>query len=501
MTILITVLEIAFLTLVSRPLLRLVADKRMRRLFPAIHRALVGGVVLWLLAMVGLAWWLPGWLHALAIVGALVSLAAWWGGRPAYGRSRGLPPGSLSLSTSVEAILDREFYLERAARHGPVFKMRQFHRSVVCIVGLARSHQFLRENQATLRPPPLPFNREAHRGFLRYMDDATHAHYAPLFRHALASDLIEQARSVTTAVTRAELTHLGGTDPSVRHPDGLMNRITLVAFQRSLFGVNPGSVDFEQISSAFEPLDRHPSSRRFGRRQKAAMDELRALLTTLAERRSSLPDCVLRRLGDLAEDQPDTTSIDNLIILLKLTKGNVVGLMRWLLVLLGTHPEWIGRLRAELDARKIPEPSPMTGRIILETLRLAQSEYLFRRLEQPATINGFELPRGWLVRVCVWESHRSSEQFEDPNRFDPDRFLGRAYPPTAYSPLGTGPHACNGAPLTNLVCSVFIEELTRSWRWSVRHHEPAVHGFRHWDHWRPNPRLELVLRPLQIPRP
>ena len=57
------------------------------------------------------------------------------------------------------------------------------------------------------------------------------------------------------------------------------------------------------------------------------------------------------------------------------------------------------------------------------------------------------MPRGTLVTICPYTLHRSPRYWDDPERFDPDRFLpereaGR--PRYAYFPFGGGPRACIG---------------------------------------------------------
>jgi cytochrome P450 len=106
---------------------------------------------------------------------------------------------------------------------------------------------------------------------------------------------------------------------------------------------------------------------------------------------------------------------------------------------------------------------------------------------------GFRLPKNWLVRICVAECHRDAGTFADPDRFDPDRFLNRDYPRTAYSPFGMGRHACNGVPLAMGIAHAFFEELTRSFDWTVDGHGLLERDFRHWSHWRPARTMRLVL--------
>ena len=116
----------------------------------------------------------------------------------------------------------------------------------------------------------------------------------------------------------------------------------------------------------------------------------------------------------------------------------------------------------------------------------------FRTIE----FEGFRLPKGWLIRLCVWESHRSGDAFEDPETFDPDRFLSSAFHTSEYSPFGWAQHACNGVPLTNMLCRTVIEELVGGFEWRIEGNGPLEHGFRHWQHWRPTSELRLSLTPI-----
>lgn len=84
--------------------------------------------------------------------------------------------------------------------------------------------------------------------------------------------------------------------------------------------------------------------------------------------------------------------------------------------------------------------------VILETLRLNPPVLLMvRQLDQAATIAGFDLPRGTLVRPCPYLTHRDPRIFPDPERFLPERFLGRRPSPYEYYPFGGGPRYCVGA--------------------------------------------------------
>lgn len=503
---LLILVEIAVLIAAATPLVRLLALRPLQRLFPRLVRMAAAVLVLAAIVVGLIASRVPGLLHPLAAAAAIAWAFAAWRGRSAYGRSRRLPPGSLSLTASVEAIVDREFYRKQAALHGPIFKMAQIHQPVVCVVGLPLGHRLLREHEDVLGPATQPFNREVNGGFLRFMEGETYKLYGPLFRVALSAPVMAHARVATANAVRRALTEdstaaaRGGARSF--SPERSLKHAVDAAFVRALFGADTGTPAFAEIMRAYQPLAPLALSDAPTPAMRASLDEFRRVLRAqhaALQRRSGqpVPVCTLTELHRADARMPDATCIDNLIFIFKISTTNVVGLLRWLLVMLGQHPEWIARARAVLNHTR-PGPTdapPLVDRIIMETLRLSQSEYLYRRLGRDVEFEGFVLPKG-LVRICVWESHRNGDVFDDPDRFDPDRFLGRERPRSEYSPFGAHQHACNGVPLTYLIGRTFIEELTRHYDWAVEGHEQPERDFRHWSHWRPSSALRLRLTPI-----
>ncbi len=137
--------------------------------------------------------------------------------------------------------------------------------------------------------------------------------------------------------------------------------------------------------------------------------------------------------------------------------------------------------------------------VVKETLRLAQSEYLYRGLLEDVEFEGMILPKGWLVRLCVRESHRSEAVFENPAEFDPDRFLRKKSGVTEYAPFGYGAHGCNGIALNDIICRAFLQTLASGFDWTITQDGPLERGFRHWSHWRPSSALRIQMQVCSVP--
>ncbi|GHG11610.1 cytochrome P450 [Streptomyces filamentosus] len=124
--------------------------------------------------------------------------------------------------------------------------------------------------------------------------------------------------------------------------------------------------------------------------------------------------------------------------------------------LLALHPEVQRRAHEEVDrvlAGRTPgaadlDALPYVTRVLKETMRLFPAAPLTGRRAVAATeIDGFTIPAGSDVVVAPWVTHRHPAYWEDPERFDPDRFTPEAEaarPRYAWFPFGGGPRACIG---------------------------------------------------------
>jgi cytochrome P450 len=187
--------------------------------------------------------------------------------------------------------------------------------------------------------------------------------------------------------------------------------------------------------------------------------------------------------GDAIDDQ---TVVRNLIYLLHTSWADVSGLLVWLWRMMTEHAQWAERVRNGDRQRGGDEAVlSLPTRIVMETLRLEQSEQLYRVTTRQIEHAHFVIPEGWLVRLCVRESHQDPSVFERPEVFDPDRFLQHTFTRREYSVFGgTLRHACLGEGLTTMVGRIFVEELCGSVSWETTADGEYEYG--PWRHWRPS---------------
>jgi cytochrome P450 len=84
---------------------------------------------------------------------------------------------------------------------------------------------------------------------------------------------------------------------------------------------------------------------------------------------------------------------------------------------------------------------------IQESLRISPPIPIVpRRLAQETRLGDFELPEGTYVAPCAYLAQRDPETYENPERFEPARFLGWRPSPFEHFPFGGANRICIGLP-------------------------------------------------------
>jgi cytochrome P450 len=110
---------------------------------------------------------------------------------------------------------------------------------------------------------------------------------------------------------------------------------------------------------------------------------------------------------------------------------------------------------------------PLIRAHIDEALRLYPPAFLIvREALAPDVIAGRRVAAGTVVSISPWVLHRHRKLWENPDRFDPDRFMPGAPPPGRYSymPFGAGPRICVGAQFALTEATLVLARLLQSFR-------------------------------------
>jgi cytochrome P450 len=70
-----------------------------------------------------------------------------------------------------------------------------------------------------------------------------------------------------------------------------------------------------------------------------------------------------------------------------------------------------------------------------------------RECKQSCVIKGVAIPEGMAILIPVWSLHHDPEYWTEPEKFNPDRFMGAeaaSIPQMAFMAFGDGPRNCIG---------------------------------------------------------
>ncbi len=145
----------------------------------------------------------------------------------------------------------------------------------------------------------------------------------------------------------------------------------------------------------------------------------------------------------------------------------------WAWVLTARHPAVEQKLLDDLESAsdilpsggQDPAKATYARMIFQETLRLYPVTWLPpRRAITDDTLHGFFVPRGTVIVLSQYLTHRHPEFWHDPEKFIPERFAPESHSEKnrqAYFPFGLGSHLCAGMRFALFVGPLLLAELVR----------------------------------------
>jgi cytochrome P450 len=270
-----------------------------------------------------------------------------------------------------------------------------------------------------------------------------------------------------------------------------MGRLTLDAVGRALFGADldaeAGAVgralrvvqDFT-VHAAYFPAPAAVQTRLKdlptpgATRYRAAVRELDRVVAGLVDRHTPAPaggDLLSMVSAAAVDGEPGNHEVrDQVMTFLLAGHETTAAALTWTLALLSRHPEVRRRVVAELDevlgGRPVTQSDiaslPLLSAVLKESLRLFPPAWTIeRRAEQADEVDGHVLPAGSTVLLSPYLTHRHPEFWDNPEGFDPDRWLdaGPVLPRGAYVPFGAGARQCIGGAFATLEATLMLATL------------------------------------------
>jgi cytochrome P450 len=153
--------------------------------------------------------------------------------------------------------------------------------------------------------------------------------------------------------------------------------------------------------------------------------------------------------------------------------------LSWSFYLLATHPQIQQALAEELDRvldGRLPTAADMpnlklTERVVLEAMRLFPPAFTIgREAVEDFELGPYTIPAGTTIFMSQWVMHRDERYYEQPETFDPDRWLperSAGRPKMAYFPFGGGPRVCIGNTFAMLESMLVLATVARGWSMSL----------------------------------
>lgn len=403
-----------------------------------------------------------------------------------------LPPGRLD-SEDREMLADREFAIKRRKRHGPIFKMFWGNRYTTCVVGHNHVRRLLATNENSFPDETIDLTSLFPIGALRGMVGENHQKYRRLFILALQATPLAAHEGALRDWIDSRLADLAnasaGQAISGSALKAELREIATGIMMCLLYGVPPGSAEYAALVTEHRVFGPEAPTKVIKPAHAAAFARIKQRLASLIDEIRRAPAGTMA--PSFLKYFVDTGTLDktvegNLIYLIESSHFDTFSLWRWITRFLASNPATMARVRASTGE----EMRDLCRAIVFETLRLEQSEVLYRTPVDDVVFDNYLIPKGSIMRGCLWEGHKDEKIFPEPFKFDPDRFLGRDYKIEEYAPFGLDKTRCIGSSLVIDLGGIFVEILLKNFKVTLVADGPPVMGQYHWE---PNPGFSVVL--------
>jgi len=253
-----------------------------------------------------------------------------------------------------------------------------------------------------------------------------------------------------------------------------VSRMSLEVVLRFIFGE-----DYEQVGFHFDSLSQEParnmefalSFRALGKTILQVIERRRERTATSADALGMLMKARERESGQLMENNQ---LVDEILTMIVAGHETTASTLNWLWYLLSQHPEVETRLSHELNTLSacsefVDQPRFLyTRQVVDETMRLYPAGWLLtRKALRNDKLGEYFVPAGTEIYVPPYFIQRHPDLWEEPDRFDPDRFgpaNARRRHRLATLPFSTGPRNCIGEHFARMEMQIHLMTIAKSLR-------------------------------------
>lgn len=396
-------------------------------------------------------------------------------------RAVNLPPGPrlpLALQGVAYAVSRTWTYKQIARRYGEVFRMHLpvFGRTVIVADPQLAKQLFIANTDDVGNIQP-NLSRVLGSGSVFALDGADHRLRRKLLTPPFHGKSIKNYEKIFEEETLRE---------SAAWPEGQafetlepMMRITLNAILRAVFGADGERFDElrriippwvtlgsrlavlptpTRTYGRFSPWGRLAEYRRqYDRVIDRLIDDVKA--DPNFESRDDVLALLLRSTYEDGSAMSRKDISDELLTLLAAGHETTASTLGWAFERFTRHPEVLAKLVEEADT----ETNEYRQAAILEVQRVRTViDFAGRHVYAPTfELGDWVIPQGYSIVVAISRLHDRMQEFPDPERFDPQRFVGTRPPTFAFLPFGGGTRRCVGAAFANVEMDVVLRTVLR----------------------------------------
>lgn len=172
---------------------------------------------------------------------------------------------------------------------------------------------------------------------------------------------------------------------------------------------------------------------------------------------------------------------DEIITIFTAGHETTANLMTWTLYYLASNPEVMVKLKQELDTvlqgktatYDQIEQLVYTRAVLSESMRIRPpAGILMRKVIRDTQLQGYGLKSDSLAFFNIFNIHHHSHLWQQPDQFNPERFLNSKIPKHQYFPFGMGSRFCIGSHFALLETTLLLSLLGQNFKFSLVSNKP-----------------------------
>lgn len=173
----------------------------------------------------------------------------------------------------------------------------------------------------------------------------------------------------------------------------------------------------------------------------------------------------------------DREVIDEALTLVVAGHETTASVLNWTWYLLSQHPQVDARLHDEIARSGQASEAAYARQVLNEAMRLYPPGWLLsRRVVEPDTLGGHEVPAGANVLIPLYLLHRHPRYWQQPELFDPDRFAPEREaerPRYVFLPFSAGPRHCIGETFAMYEMLIHLRKIVPRYRLTLVAERPV----------------------------